>query len=241
MTTGKRKMTKYKTVTDGTIKRLHKLDTCLVSNTIEQFNVRLRSEGFMNSSVHCQYPSLPPRAGYAVTGRIRTSSTPFEGRCYYENMDWWSYLVTIPSPRFVVLQDSDHSPGAGAFIGETHANIAVALDCAACVTNGAMRDVAGVRGTGLQVFAGNVAVSHAYAHVTEFGSQVEVGGLLVKPGDLVHGDQHGVHVIPISIADQLPAAADKVLAFEQEMIALCRSPGFSLERLAEKLAQGRRR
>ena len=53
-----------------TIERLQRMDTCLIYNAIEQFNVRLRNEGFMNGSVHCQYPKLPPRAGYAVPGNL---------------------------------------------------------------------------------------------------------------------------------------------------------------------------
>ncbi len=233
-------MSDLKSVSEHTLARLQQLDTCLVSNAIEQFHVRLRNEGFMNGSVRCQYPGFSPRVGYAVTGRIRTSSTPFDGRCYYERMDWWSYLMTIPAPRFVVIQDADPSPGTGAFIGEIHAHIAVALGCTAYVTNGSVRDLAGVEAAGLQVFAGHVSVSHAYAHITDFGSPVEVAGLLVKPGDLLHGDQQGVHLIPSSIAEQLPAAADALLAFEKELIEFCRSPGFSLPRLAEKIEQQRR-
>ncbi len=233
-------MPDLKTVSEQTIARLQQLDGCLVSNAIEQFHVRLRNEGFMNASVRCQYPGFSPRVGYAVTGRIRTSSTPLQGRCYYENMDWWSYLVTVPTPRFVVMQDSDHIPGIGAFVGEIHANIAVALGCTAYVTNGSVRDLAGVEATGLQVFAGNVSVSHAYAHVTDFSCPVEVAGLVVKPGDLLHGDQQGVQLIPSFIADQLPAAADDLLEYEKELIAFCRSPTFSLQKLSEKIKHRQR-
>jgi len=233
-------MTDLKIASKETIERLQELDTCLVSNVIEQFNVRLRNEGFMSASVRCQFPHLSPRVGYAVTGRIRTSSTPFNGRCYYENMEWWSYMMTIPAPRFVVLQDSDPSPGTGAFVGEIHANIAVALGCTAYVTNGSVRDLPGVESTGLQVFAGNVSVSHAYAHITAYGSAVEVAGLLVRPGDLLHGDQHGVHQIPLSIADQLPAAADAMLYLEKDLVDFCRSPNFSLKGLSAMIEKNRR-
>lgn len=226
---------KIKLAADETIKRLTQLDTCLVSNAIEQFNVRLRNEGFMSAALKCQFPNLAPRVGYAVTGIIKTSSTPFEGRCYYENMEWWAYLASLPSPRFVVLQDADHSPGTGAFIGQIHASIAVALGCTAYATNGSVRDLPGVEGEGLQVFAGSVSVSHAYAHIASFGSPVEVAGLLVKPGDLLHGDQHGVHQIPLSIADQIPAAAAAIIESEQELLDFCRSPHFSLEGLAARI------
>ncbi len=214
---------------------LQKLSTCTVSNAIEQFQIRTRNEGFVNSSVHCIFPNLSPRAGYAATARIRTSSTPIAGRWYYERMDWWSYLLTIPAPRFIVVEDVDHIPGVGAFFGEIHAYISKALGATAYVSNGAVRDLPGIEQAGVQAFAGSVAVSHAYAHMVEFGEPVEIGGLKIRPGDLLHGDLHGVVSIPVSIAGEIPGVAAKILEQEQELIGLCRSPDFSLEKLAEKI------
>jgi hypothetical protein len=54
-------------------------------------------------------------------------------------------------------------PGLGAFIGEMHANILRTLRCARVVTNGAVRGLPASRAIGLQLFAGNLCVSHAYA------------------------------------------------------------------------------
>ncbi|MDQ2844391.1 MAG: RraA family protein [Acidobacteriota bacterium] len=224
-------MPEVKTVPPGTIESLQKYDTCTISNAIERFNVRLRNEGFMNNSVKCCFPQFAPKAGYAVTGRIRSSSTPISGRCYYEAMDWWHYLLTIPAPRFVVIEDADHGPGIGAFIGEIHANIAVAMGCAAFVTNGSVRDIPAVEASGLQVFAGSVSVSHAYAHVIDFGEPIEVAGLRVKSGDLLQGDRHGVHLIPTSIAKDLARTADELLREEKTLVDFCRSPEFSVEKL----------
>src|SRR5690242_5124186 len=190
------------TVPQETLRQLEQLDTCTVSNAIEQFHVRTRNEGFVNGSVRCIFPHFPPTIGYAVTARIRTSSTPIAGRYYYERIDWWSYLLTIPAPRFIVARDVDHMPGLGALFGEIHINISKALDCSAYLTNGAVRDLPGIEAARFQVFAGNTAVSHGYAHIVEFGEPVEIGGLRIKPGDLLLGDQHGVLGIPVSIASE---------------------------------------
>lgn len=223
------------TVPRETLELLEQLDTCTVSNAIEQFQVRTRNEGFVNGSVRCIFPHFPPKIGYAVTARIRTSSTPIAGRYYYERIDWWSYLLTIPAPRFIVAQDVDQVPGLGALFGEVHANISKALGCSAYLTNGAVRDLPGIEAAGFQIFAGNTAVSHAYAHIVEFGEAVEIGGLRVKPGDLLLGDQHGVLGIPVSIARELPRVAAETLATKQELIDFCRSPDFSFQELTEKI------
>ncbi len=217
--------------------RLRNYDTCTVSNAIERFNLRLRNEGFVNSSVRCLFPQFPPMLGYAVTGRIRSSFPPMTGGWYFDRMDWWSHILTIPAPRVVVLQDVDRTPGVGALVGEVHANICRALDCVGYVTNGAVRDVAAVEKTGFHLFAACVAVSHAYAHIVEFGEPVEIGGLRIKPGDLLHGDRHGVHVIPKPIAAEIPRVADELLAHERELIEFCRSSDFSLDKLSSMIHQ----
>ncbi len=197
--------------------------------------MRLRNEGFISGTVHCQFPHLPPMAGYAATARIRTASPPMAHRCYYDRMDWWSYVATVPEPRILVLQDIDPHPGFGALVGEIHATIAQALKCVGCVTNGAVRDLAAIERLAFPLFAGGVSVSHSYAHVVEFGEPVEIGGLKIASGDLLHGDRHGVLAIPASIAATIPAEAAKLLEGERELIAFCRSPEFSLQELAERI------
>jgi 4-hydroxy-4-methyl-2-oxoglutarate aldolase len=224
-----------RSVANETLKALEQLDSCTVSNAIEQFHLRTRNEGFVNGSVRCMFPQFPPKAGYAATARIRTSATPIAGRCYYNRPEWWSYILTIPEPRFIIAEDVDRVPGLGALFGEIHANIATALGCTAYVTNGAVRDLPGIQTLGFQVFAGNVAVSHAYAHVVEFGEPVEIGGLQIKPGDLLHGDQHGIVSVPTSIAREIPKVAHELLETEGELIGFCRSTEFSFEKLAEKI------
>lgn len=228
-------MRSIRTIPDEALRALLQFDTCTVSNAIEQFHVRTRNEGFVNGSVRCMSPELEPKAGYAVTARIRTSSTPIAGRCYYDRLDWWSYVQTIPAPRFIVAEDVDHVPGLGALFGEIHAYISRALGSVAYLTNGAVRDVPGIKEAGIQTFAGSVAVSHAYAHVIEFGEPVEIGGLQIRPGDLLQGDQHGVVSIPLSIAEEVPRTATEMIASEKELIDFCRSPDFTFQKLSGKI------
>jgi 4-hydroxy-4-methyl-2-oxoglutarate aldolase len=213
------------------LEQFRRLSTCVVASAIETFRVRLPNAGFANSSVRCMFPELPPVAGYAATARIRTSAPPMEGHSYYFRTEWWEEILRIPPPRIVVVQDLDNPPGLGAFVGEVHAHILQALGSLAFVTNGAVRDLDLVRAAGFQLFAGNVSVSHAYAHVFDFGGNVEIGGLTIHPGDLVHADEHGVQTIPLEIAAQIPDAAAEVLKRRQYFIGLCRSGNFSLDSL----------
>ena len=213
--------------------RLTRLDSCMVANAVESFRVRLRNTGFTNSSVHCIFPDFPPTVGYAATARIRSSAPPMEGQNYYDRTDWWTHILDIPPPRIVVLEDVDAPPGIGSLVGEIHANILHALGCIAVVTNGAVRDLPASRALNFQMFAGNASVSHAYAHVFEFGSPVTVAGMKVQPGDLLHGDAHGVLTVPLEIAGKVADAANEIVGKEKQIIALCQSGDFTLEKLRE--------
>ena len=218
--------------------KIRKLDTCTVSNAIERLKARPRNEGSVSgSAVHCMFPELPPILGYAVTGRMRSTTQPARGRAYHENMHWWQYVASFPEPRIMVVQDADEFPGAGALVGELHAEIGGALHCVGYVTNGSVRDLPAVRAVGFQLFAGIVSVTHMYAHIAEYGEPVEIGGLTISPGDLMHGDCHGVHLIPFSVASEIPEKALKILDEERQLVTLCRSPEFSLDRLDKKLLE----
>jgi 4-hydroxy-4-methyl-2-oxoglutarate aldolase len=221
----------YQQVSNQILDFLRSVDTCTVSNAIEAFNVRPRNEGFIQDSIFCQFPKMKPVIGYAVPGRIRTSAQPIANLCYYHRVDWWQYVESLPSPKIIVLHDADRTPGIGAFVGEIHARISKALGCIGYVTNGAVRDLPALEASGFQCFSGGTSVSHAYAHIIDFGEPVEIGGLKIEPGDLLHGDVHGVQTIPISIAEDLPKAVKCVLDRERELIQFCESPDFSLEKL----------
>jgi len=215
--------------------QLAELDACAVANAIETFGVRLRNSGFTDASVRCQFDQLPPLVGYAATVRIRTAEPPMEGDSYYYRLDWLQHLVSVPAPRVLVVEDMDAHPGLGSFVGDVHANILVALGCAGLLTNGAVRNVEAARALKFQMFVSNLSVSHAFAHIFDFGGVVHVGGLQVRPGDLLHGDRHGVQTVPREIAPKIPGVAQRMKAEEKALIDFCQSSAFSLEKLRSEV------
>jgi 4-hydroxy-4-methyl-2-oxoglutarate aldolase len=225
-------------VSAETLDALRLLDCCSVANAVEAFDVRLRNEGFSEPRLCCWFPKLPPMVGYATTLRVRASSPPSKGNTYLHRTDWWRHLEAVPGPRVMVIQDMDNHAGRGAFVGEVHANILKALGCVGVVTDGAVGDLAAIEELNLQLFSERVSVSHAYVHVVEFGTPVEVAGLQVRPGDLLHGDQNGLLRIPLEIAKDIPDIATDLREREKHIIAYSRSAEFSVAGLCALLEEG---
>ena len=224
-------MTTQGPLSPAVLRALQTLTTPTVANAIETFDIRPRNQGFMDASVRCLLPDLGVMVGYAVTATIRAAEPPAPGTAIPRRRMWES-ILSVPEPRVVVIQDLDDPP-VGSFWGEVNANIYRALGCVGTVTNGGVRDLEEVERLGFHLFASQVHVSHAYVHVVEVGTPVEVGGLTVQPGDLLHGDRHGVIQIPLEIAPQLFQAAKQVEARERRIIEVCQSPDFSIEQLAQ--------
>lgn len=223
-----------------TFELLRNLDTCVIANSIEATGIRLRNEGYMDSTIHCLFPELPPLAGYALPLTVRTGEPPIEGLAYVDRVDWWEQFLAIPQPRVLVVEDEPGGAGSGSILGEVHANIYRALGCAGIVTNGAARDLPALRRLGFPVFASHVSVSHAYAHVVAVGDPVTVGGLRIRTGDLLHGDGHGILSIPLQVAPELPAIAARQKKQEQAIIEYCHSTGFTVEALKRLLVRSQK-
>lgn len=212
------------------LESLRRWSTCAISNGIELFNIRPRNEGYMLHEMKCLFPELGAMIGYAVTAVISADSP--EGR-RIQPSDWWEMILKIPEPRVVVIHDIDH-PVVGSFWGEVNANIHRALGCIGTVTDGSVRDLDEVREMGFHFFSSCVTVSHAYVHLVEIGIPVKVGGLVVKSGDLILGDKHGVISIPLEIARDVPKAAQLVEDWERPVINYCKSKDFTIEGLKER-------
>ena len=217
-------------LTEEELDALRQFDTCMITNAIEKFNVRLRNTGFTNGKIRCMFPDAPPLVGYAVTGRLRSGDPPIAG-AFLDRGDLWARILETPAPRILILEDIDERPGRGAFVGDMHAAILNALGCVGYVTNGAVRELPSVRKIGIQLFAGSVAVSHAYAHIFDIGTPVTIDGMEVRTTTILHGDQHGIVTVPAEIAAEVPKIAAKLQRSEQEVIEFCRSENFSVAKL----------
>ena len=76
----------------------------------------------------------------------------------------------------------------------------------------------------------------AFVHLEAIDVDVNIFGMTVRPGDLIHADRHGAVVIPTEAAPHLPAAIDTLTRREAVILEACRQPGFSVETLKQAMA-----
>jgi len=199
---------------------LARFSTPTIANAIETLGVRPRLEGVTDSRIQCLFSHFGAVVGYAVTALI-DSSRPGEQPRSVRHRDYWEHVRSSAQPSICVVQDIAPAP-CGAYWGEINATLHKSLGSQGVITNGTVRDVDEVGRLGFHLFALGVQVSHGYAHLEEFGRQVEVFGLKISNGDLIHADRHGAVVIPSNIAPQVLEAARRILDEEKVILDACR-------------------
>jgi len=217
--------------------KLSQYDTPTVCNAIEVIAPERRGNGFTTEQLVCARPEQGTMVGIARTAMIRaTRPTDLSADEMKERrLAYYNYIAATDEPTITVIQDLDPNPGFGAFWGEVNSNIHMGLGCVGCVTNGSFRDLDELA-DGFQILGSKIGPSHAYVHLVDFNIQVNVFGMTVSDGDLIHADQHGAVAIPSAIAGDLPGAIELVIKREAPILAACRAPGFDIDQLRQAMA-----
>ena len=216
------------------LEHLRKFDTPTICNALELAAPERRTVGFTTEPFVCADPSLPPIVGYARTATIRAASPVDPARKRENALRYYEYVASNPGPNIVVIQDLDSRPGIGAHWGEVNSNIHKALGLPGAITNGSIRDL-DVLAPGFQLLGGKVSPSHVYVRVEEMGKEVEIFGMTVKHGDLIHADRHGAVVIPLEAALKLPECIDLCIRRETVILDACKRPDFNLDVLKQAM------
>ncbi|MBX3179677.1 MAG: RraA family protein [Candidatus Hydrogenedentes bacterium] len=208
--------------------KLLSVDSPTVSNAIERFKIRPRREGYMGPPIQCRFPDLGRVVGYATTCTIveYDEAYPPDPR---ERFRWIEAIAESPRPAICVVKDCCHRKGWSSHWGEIVGTQVQTLGAAAIITDGAVRDLEALHAMGMKVWSEHVVVSHGYIDVGQANIPVEVGGLVVRPGDLLHADCNGVVAIPEQVLEGLPDMIDRVLADEAETLEHLRRHGYDLE------------
>ena len=195
---------------DALIERLGSFDTPTVCNAIEVAQGRRGFDGFTHRTMHWSGAPDLRIVGFARTARIAGRTPPQEPADVLRErrMAYFRSMESGPRPGIAVVEDVDGDAALGAWWGEIHAQVhSKVFKLAGAVTNGVMRDLGDMPDT-FPVLAGAIGPSHGFVRVADIGTPVQVFGMSVREGDLIHADRHGAVAIPADVHDNLEAALD---------------------------------
>lgn len=213
-------------------------DTPTVCNAIEVAQGKRGFSAFTRGTVVCPTPADAPIVGFARTARIAglqpASENPKVTRA--RRIDYFRHMASGARPTVAVIEDTDYPDCVGAWWGEVHSAVHKGLELVGAITNGVVRDLDNLE-PGFPVIAGSTGPSHGFCHVHDIGTPVEVFGLTVNDGDLVHADRHGALVIPEEVIPKLQASIDKLLATERLILEPARQAEFDVDALEKAWAE----
>jgi 4-hydroxy-4-methyl-2-oxoglutarate aldolase len=212
---------------------LKAIDSPTIANAIEPFNVRGRAQGYVGFDVRCLVPGLGTMLGYAVT--CKGDSTSEGKNVSREHQKLYESIAASPKPAIVVIQDDGRDRVHSCHAGEMMATTMKRVGAVGLVTDGGLRDIVEIRELrNFHYFGAGLVVAHGNPLIYDVGADIVVSGVKIRPGDLLHGDENGITVIPAEIAQEVVASAMKIRESEQKRLQEILSPEFlkQFERLA---------
>jgi 4-hydroxy-4-methyl-2-oxoglutarate aldolase len=218
-----------------TLEKLGSFDTPTICNLIELFEIRPRNTGYMDARIQACFPEIAPMVGFAAPAAFRSSGPPRGGDAYGSTSEQVERFSELSGPPVVVFQDLD-DPAVAATFGEVMCTTYQTFGAVGLITSGTGRDLEQVRAIDFPVFTNGTTCAHGYCHILHIHVPVHVGGIVIYPDDLLHGDLNGVTTIPHEIAAELADIGDEFVAAEKIILDALRDGTPSVERLKEARA-----
>jgi regulator of RNase E activity RraA len=223
-------MNKEGTTNADLIGYLKGVDSPTLANAIETLKVQPRDAGFTPLQIRCLFPEFGRLCGYAVTAQVEsvTELHPAEERTFLE---LFQAVADAPKPAVVAFQEIGAHADYAAHCGEVMATAFTRLGAVGLVTDAGVRDVPEVRALRFQYFARGTVVSHSSFKIVRVGVPIQILGLEIHPGDVLHGDENGLMKIPKATFGGIERAVEHVRTREKRLMDFMRSPEFSVEKL----------
>jgi regulator of RNase E activity RraA len=210
------------------IEYLKSIDSPTLANAIELLKIRPHERGFTPVEIRCLFPEFGRMCGYAVTAQVEsvTQMEPFSLDTF---VDLYRLVERSPRPAVIVLQEIGGFADYAAHCGEVMATFFTRLGATGLVSDCAVRDLPEVRRLGFHYFARGAVASHANYRIARVGVPVQIRGMAVNPGDVIHGDENGVITIPACDDDTIRKAVEDVRRKERAVMEFVRGETFALE------------
>jgi hypothetical protein len=218
-------------ITRAQLEQLTEFDTALLANTIGYIDPTPAEQWYMGGMIQSMTPGLGPTVGLAAVSEVDTS-TPGSDPDVREYHRQLGEFDRSDLPVVWVVKAVGSRPEHECVLGDGMAKLLTSVGCVGMVTDGGVRDVDGLLSTSFAAYARGVVIHHCALRFRPAEGPVEVGGIEVATGDVIHADKGGVIKVPPGCIERLPERASALRAFEHERHAHLRRTDIDL---AEKL------
>ena len=210
------------------LQQLADFDTALIANTVGYLDATPVHEWYMSGQITSQTPTVGPTVGVAMTIEI-DSSTPgnrSEPEVYYQLLE---AISRSAEPVVLVMKAVGTRPDHECVLGDGMAKMLHSVGCVGVVTDGGVRDIEGILSVPFGVYARGRTIHHCALRYVRHNHPVNVGGITIGPGEIIHANVGGVIKIPAGAVARLPAAAGEMRAFEHAAHCIFRRRDLSVD------------
>jgi regulator of RNase E activity RraA len=196
--------------------------TALAGVTTATLTTILLKKGLRNVWIRGAFPIAPgtPRvAGRAFTVRFIPAREDLATPASWSSPKSTRAAIEDMPAGCIAVVDANGVKDAGVW-GDILCARMAKRGVAALVSDGVVRDVAGVLATGLPVWAAGVAAPPSVAGLTfvDWQQPIGCGGVAIFPDDVIVADRDGAVVVPAAMVDEVTALAIEQERFEAWLI-----------------------
>jgi len=184
-----------KKISEELIKRVGKLSTSLISDG-------------MKSSRTMKYQVKPIKKGMKVLGTAITVKVEPGDNLYLHK------AIYKAEKGYILVMDNGENEDAAVW-GEMMSRSSLAVGLSGVVLEGFVRDLSDIKDLGLPIFAaGALPKGPTVEGPGSINTNIKCGGVEVKPGDLIFGDDDGVVVVSPEELEEVVKKAEAKLGRE---------------------------
>jgi 4-hydroxy-4-methyl-2-oxoglutarate aldolase len=214
------------------IEQLRNYDTPTVANAAALLQRRDPSLGFTGPDIKALTPEFGIKVGVAVTVRLDATSAGHDNPP--DLFPEWLQMIAEANcggtiPVIGVIEAVGPRPRHTVTIGDCMGTLMRLAGAVGMVTNGSIRDIAGIRRVPMACWGCGLTPMHAALRWSGLNETVYIDGVPVKPGDIIHADENGVIVLPPQDLADICAKVPEVINKERKLFETVKEEGMTIE------------
>jgi regulator of RNase E activity RraA len=209
---------------DESLEKLKKFDTPTITNVVatypdKEFCLGLYhpwyGKWYTNQKLKCMYPELGRTVGYAVTC---TYGLPDNNFNVLKFADVLKAVNQMKKPVVLVLKQNfpEEIKQINGLLGGNMMTALKSVGVVGVISDGPSRDVDEIRPLGMQYMLTGVTAGHGKFAIQSINTAVEVCGMAVSPGEIIHMDENGAAKFPSEYIEEVSVRAERLQVIESK-------------------------